>query len=339
MIAIRADANQTIATGHVMRCIAIASQLKVMGNEVMFIIADTYPVKLLEEKGFSYAVLGVDWENKESELMSISEVIKQHQIEAILIDSYEVTYDYLKCLKSMARIMYIDDLNLMDYPVDILVNYTLDADQSVYSSNRQTGKFLLGADYVPLRPEFNRRPIFLNTHVKNVLITTGGSDPLFFVENLLSAILDEPRLEGCIWNVVVGQFYKNTEALKGLASEFSQIVLHEQVRHMADLMSACDLAVSAGGTTLAELATLGIPTIAFAMAENQIKGVRAFEAMAGVIYVGDIREQMAKTINNTIEHLVDLSSNTKLRQMLSKKQCDCIDGKGAMRIAAELVSL
>ena len=38
MIYIRTDANDTIATGHVMRCLTVAEQLKVAGEDVCFIV-------------------------------------------------------------------------------------------------------------------------------------------------------------------------------------------------------------------------------------------------------------------------------------------------------------
>lgn len=40
MIGIRVDANSKIATGHMMRCLAIAGALKSMGENVIFIVAD-----------------------------------------------------------------------------------------------------------------------------------------------------------------------------------------------------------------------------------------------------------------------------------------------------------
>ena len=40
MIAIRTDANEKIAMGHLMRCLSIAKQLKEKGQEVIFFISE-----------------------------------------------------------------------------------------------------------------------------------------------------------------------------------------------------------------------------------------------------------------------------------------------------------
>ena len=50
MIGIRADANEVVATGHIMRCMTIAGQLKKLGEEVIFFLADDYGISMLEEK-------------------------------------------------------------------------------------------------------------------------------------------------------------------------------------------------------------------------------------------------------------------------------------------------
>lgn len=47
------------------------------------------------------------------------------------------------------------------------------------------------------------------------------------------------------------------------------MVLHCDVKDMAGLMTACQLAVTAGGTTIYELSVLGVPFVCFSYAENQ----------------------------------------------------------------------
>lgn len=51
MIAIRADANAEIGSGHISRCLAIATELKRLGQEVIFITADGYPAQIIKQAG------------------------------------------------------------------------------------------------------------------------------------------------------------------------------------------------------------------------------------------------------------------------------------------------
>ena len=46
MIAIRTDANEKIAMGHLMRCLSIAKQLKEKGQEVIF-FSSLYTTQIL----------------------------------------------------------------------------------------------------------------------------------------------------------------------------------------------------------------------------------------------------------------------------------------------------
>ena len=55
MIWIRADANEEIGSGHIMRCLSIAAALKEREEEVCFLIADDGAVRLLREKGQAWA--------------------------------------------------------------------------------------------------------------------------------------------------------------------------------------------------------------------------------------------------------------------------------------------
>lgn len=62
---------------------------------------------------------------------------------------------------------------------------------------------------------------------------------------------------------MVGRFNPNREKLEQYASEQNNVVLHCDVKDMAGLMTACQLAVTAGGTTIYELSVLGVPFVCF----------------------------------------------------------------------------
>lgn len=49
---IRVDGNSVIATGHIMRCLAIADAFKIRGEDVVFVTADRYPEKIINLRGY-----------------------------------------------------------------------------------------------------------------------------------------------------------------------------------------------------------------------------------------------------------------------------------------------
>ena len=64
MIAIRVDANEQIASGHVMRCLSIADALQELGVETLFFTSDYYAEEIIEKRGFPAICLNNDWNDK-----------------------------------------------------------------------------------------------------------------------------------------------------------------------------------------------------------------------------------------------------------------------------------
>ena len=79
MLYIRADMNEQIATGHIMRCLSIADALIVAGESVTFILADEQAVDLLKQRGYDAIVLHTEWNQMEKELPALSHVIIKNQ--------------------------------------------------------------------------------------------------------------------------------------------------------------------------------------------------------------------------------------------------------------------
>ncbi|MFA9376900.1 MAG: UDP-2,4-diacetamido-2,4,6-trideoxy-beta-L-altropyranose hydrolase [Lachnotalea sp.] len=339
MIGIRADANEIIATGHVMRCIAIAQQLKQLKQEFVFIVADQFTTKFLSKRGYNSICLNTSWENKDSEIEVIVKCIKDNAIEKLIVDSYQVTRFYLENLQKHTKVIYIDDLNKFEYPVDMLINYALIVDGNKYKYLNKNVLQLLGGEYTPLREEFQNNKIKIKNSVLNVLITTGGSDHLCIIEKLVKKIIDAKIYRNIKFHIVVGAFFYNVKELEELTEKNKNIILYQHITNMAEIMVLCDVAISAGGTTLAELSSCGLPTICFAVADNQLDGVQMYANREIMISVGDIRKNIVQSINEILEWLAKLMKDKALREKLSQKEKECIDGNGAKRIAEKVVDL
>lgn len=336
MIGIRADANERIATGHIMRCMSIAAQLKKQGQQVLFIISDSFPIDLLKRNGYEYVCLNVKWNEKEEEIDAILKVINNWNISTILLDSYQVTSKYMNALKKVTMVAYIDDLCAFEYSSDIIINYSLNAEQKWYDyASRNGTELLLGAQYIPLREEFLGRELIIKKEVHDVLITTGGSDRLNICKKIALRMLAEKTFQDVRIHIIVGAFFAETKELDQLSKSNSHIVLHKNVTRISDIMLKCDVAISAGGSTLNELCALGIPTICFAMADNQVPGIEAYKEKDLMISVGDVRKNEGY-IDQIIFQMKRMYYDMGIRGELSKRQKYVIDGKGAERIAKRL---
>ena len=78
------------------------------------------------------------------------------------------------------------------------------------------------------------------------------------------------------YHVICGNFNAHEKELEKKANKFVNINLYKNVSNMAEIMKKCDLAISAAGSTLYELASLSIPSIVFSFADNQKKATEAF---------------------------------------------------------------
>lgn len=338
MIAFRVDANAEIATGHLYRCISIAEQLIKREIDVLFLISDDFCKNVLEEKKIEYRCLYNDFKNKEKELSTIIEIIENRGIQLFFIDSYQVTELYIKTLKQYVSIAYIDDLLSMKENVDIRIRPKFGCTRSEFTDNNidiLNSKLLLGSRFVPLRKQFMNKKIVIRENVKGVFITTGGTDNL----NVINTILKKTSLlkaAGITKHITVGAFYRHMEELKTFAKNNDSIKIYQNISNIDEIMNMCDIGISAGGTTLAELCACGVATICFSIADNQMKGTVVYDKAGMMMNCGDYRMDEAGVIEKMENSLQLLLNNYDVRKQMILKATSKIDGNGAMRIAKEL---
>jgi UDP-2,4-diacetamido-2,4,6-trideoxy-beta-L-altropyranose hydrolase len=341
-IYIRVDGNEIIATGHVMRCLSIAEQIRKLGAEVTFVVADDRPRALIEDRGFAVDVLNTQWNDLDKETEVLCAYVQKHQVKVLLLDSYYVTERYLQRIIQYTKIVYVDDMNRFAYPVHTLINYGVFTDRSMYEKTYQVAgvpvHFLIGSEYIPLREEFARRSYKVRDTVQKVLITTGGTDQLNVAGNLLEWIAANPVLMGLEYHVIVGCFNQNKKKLYSLAESCANIYLHENVTNMSEWMRSCDVAISAAGTTTYELCACGIPSICLEVADNQ-EGAVAWEKNGYMGYAGNAAKEMEQCLLRCEDLLLKYIDNYELRKKRSERMQALVDGRGAMRIAEYVIAL
>ena len=336
MLYIRADGNSEIGTGHIMRCLSIANAVRQSGGDCIFITADKSLESLLAEQGFQIICLDSVWNDLDKETVKMERLIAERKIVRLLIDSYFVTSDYLNRLRSLTRIAYIDDLDVFRYPCDLLINYNIYAGKFNYPVRYPDTMLLLGCKYVPLREEFQDLPAReIHSSAKSVLITTGGGDPYNVAGKLTERLKRDTSLCELNIHIVAGLFNSNLPLLRSLEENFPSVMIHRNVRHMSALMISCDIAISAGGSTLYELCSCGIPSTIFAWANNQLDAVATFSE-GYMLGAGDYREDKAACLDKLVANIVRLSEDFSLRREVSANCRALVDGRGAERVAVAL---
>lgn len=324
---IRADMNPKISVGHVMRCLSVADAAKERGIKTVFISADEQPASLVRERGHELIVLGTDWLNMDSEIPALEKLFSDKKPEQIVIDSYQVTDSYLRKVSKLTKVFYIDDLNAFPYPVYAVINYANYAQESTYPVRYPGTKFYLGCGYAPLREAFkNPHPKKINPSVKNILIITGGSDQY----GILPAILDELPLDKYeTVNAICGNYNNSLDSLKAKYASFPSVHIHPRVEKIWRFYEEADVVVSAGGSTLYELASMGVPAITYSLADNQIPNVRSFDLDGLMPYAGDVR---GGNVPVRVKKLLEEMDDAGVRSENSRKLQRLVDGRGADRM-------
>lgn len=341
MIGIRADANKQIAIGHVMRCMTIADEIEKLGEKVIFFVADEEAKELITSRGFEIVVLDSDWKNPKDELLKLSQEITSRGITAMLFDSYSFSVDYYEEFASLSpsvKIACMDDLGKEKYPVDYLINYN--PYYEIFDYENKYGNdttCLLGLTYAPLRPQFADIPDrFLQNFPLKVFIASGGSDNSGIIPALIKEISNRRSLSEYDFHIILGQFLENRDEIDRIIWFSNNIFKHDNVTEMAKLMSSCDIAITASGTMLAELCSLRIPTINYVLADNQKYNAEYYDNNGLMIYGGDIREDLDKSVNLILDELEELAEDKLQRKEMKQKLQGLCDGHGAERIAKVL---
>lgn len=330
-ILIRADGNAGIGAGHLMRCLTITEALENKA-QVGFVCADRDSAELAMSKGFDAYVLGTDYKHMELELPLWEQLLDGNlRNRKILVDSYYVTNVYLEGLQTYGQVILLDDMCKRPWNVDKLINYNAFATIEMYDSLNSPYKtqYYVGGRYIPIRKEFCGKDYQPKEHAENILITTGGGD----CDNIAGQILDNIRDTSCTFHVVTGRFNPHYDELLKCSKEYGNVQVYHDVKNMAELMARCDLAVTAGGTTIYELSALGVPFVCFSYAENQEKLTEYIGDRQIAGYGGAYHKDACGTLEGIAKQINELKKNSALRKEYSEKERKLVDGEGAKRIA------
>ncbi|NFN86285.1 UDP-2,4-diacetamido-2,4,6-trideoxy-beta-L-altropyranose hydrolase [Clostridium sporogenes] len=326
-IAIRADGGSKIGMGHIMRTLVLAKELA-KANDVFYIckvdvsLSSKYKSGIDKAKAEGFNVVTINENNIIDELRNIS-------ADCLITDSYDVNEEYFNLTKDMFKITgYIDDMDLYYFNVDFIINQNIGAEGYSYKVNKDT-KLFLGTNYTMLREEFRKNPNKnIKKEVQNVMITVGGADS----DGITNTICDYVKDLELKFHIVIGPSFReeNIEKLLRLKKLKDNINLHFNA-NMIEIMNKCDIAISACGSTLYELAVCSVPTIGLITADNQEKIAYKMHR-AGLIYNLGWYKDLTKNI--IIDNIEKISRLNNREVMISKQKI--IDKYGIEKLGLEI---
>ena len=338
-VVIRVDSSTTIGSGHVMRCLTLAKQMREeKGAEVHFISRDLEGNLYAKIKvaGFSLHVLPRHSLNENlsgyEAWLTVSQDVDAAETKAVLreigrvnrlvADNYALDIVWERELRPFTdEIFVIDDLANRKHDCDILLdqNFYLDADKRYAGLVPEKCRLLLGPRYALLREEFYEARKHLRKRdgsLRNILVFYGGSDLTNETMKALRALhtFHETQSEVTA-DVIVGASNPYKQEIKEFcdaADAKEWVHYHCQVDNMAAYMAHADLMLGAGGSTTWERCFLELPAIVTAVADNQERSAEDCAAVGLNLYLGKwtkVNEEMM------IRALQEASSSKKLHLM------------------------
>lgn len=320
-VVILTEGGRDFGFGHVARCSSIYQAFLKWGISPKFIInGDDSVESILGDIPFQIN----NWLEDISFLSSF---------DIVIIDSYLADFNiYNEISKKVSLCTYLDDNNRLEYPNGIVVNGLINASNLNYSQNDV--KYLLGSNFTPLRADFWEVPeIVINEEISNILITMGGND----LRNLTPKILEllNTNFPSINRKVIIADSFDNVSEIESFKNEGVELIYSPNSKEMLDVMSNVDLAISASGQTLYELACVGVPTIAIGIIDNQKNNIKNWKQIGFIEYAGcwnDIN------LYDKVLEKIGLLKDKDIRNDKKLLGTQTIDGKGSLRIVKSILN-
>ena len=347
-ILFRVDASEAIGTGHLIRCLTLANQLKIQGMSTRFIcrhlpshlhsllISSGHEVRMLKEKesGFCDDLAHSSWLSVSQETDAAQTISELSDLDWdwVIGDHYGLDIRWDGALRPLVKkILVIDDLADRSHDCDLLLdqNFYIDMNSRYAGKVPDSCALLLGPKYALLREEFRISRLSRNSFidkVKRVIVFFGGIDALNYTGKTID-VLAKLNAGNFYVDVVIGLANPHRQSIEILCRQ-AKFNCYIQTEKISELMVASDLAIGAGGVSIWERCCLGLPSIVIATANNQIKQI-SDAAKVGFVYSPDINGNYEAEIAS---HIFSLIHNKSFREFISKQGYDAVDGAGTGRV-------
>ena len=324
-IAILSEGKKGIGYGHISRTSAL---LEIFNN------MDLNPLMIINGEGnlstiFDFGFENLDWTTQKNELFRLID-----NSDIVIIDSYLADKDlYEEISKYSVVSVFFDDYQRVSYPEGIIINSAVYAEKLQYPQDKNR-IYLLGVEYQPYRNEFrNISEKKVKEKIESVIIFLGAND----IRDLIPGILY--KLKGSYpeikKNVIVNKVQHNIAEIESYKDQNLFVHYEPDSAKMVKIMLSSDIAISAGGQTLCELARVGIPSIVISTAENQLLNIQGWQEKGFAKYIGEWNN--SKTLDE-LEQSIHFFDNYKIRDQIYELSRQMIDGQGAKRIVKSILN-
>ena len=300
-IAIVVNAYDEIGTGHVYRCLSIASKL--IFHEVLFLLAKEHQLGINIINNYNYPFKLYDGKDE------LLKLIDDYHPQIVINDFLDTNEKYMTTLKNNEYfVVNFEDIGPGSKKADLVFNALYEG------ADLNNNNSYYGYKYYILKDEFYFQPKKIITkNVDNILITFGGTDPNNFTEKVIDSILST-NYKGNI-NVILGLGYKNFEKIISKYESNPIVQIYRNVSNISEFMFKADIIFTSAGRTMYEICSIGVPTICLCQNERELTHVFANENN-GFINMG---LGINVTKQDIMDNFINLVNNDKLRIEMNQK--------------------
>ena len=322
-ILIITEANQNVASGHLLESIALYSKAVQEKNIVKLAVNSN-----LREEWKTYinnldtVTYGNDLDNG---IIIIREYLKRESFDVIVTDVRQLLESHVLQLRKnySGLLICLDEWGNRKLSCDIIINNMMN--EYFWNYNGSRAKIYCGPQYLMLKSslkKYHDKDKKISKTINKILISMGGVDIYNHTLRILQTIINNYRLKRI--DVVLGGGYTYEQEIVSCFANDKRVKIHKNIDYMFELFLEDDIAFTAGGNTLYEMAAVGIPCIVLpTMKHEELNGMAFAEKGYGVV----IKDGELNRLEETIEFL-----NYETRVKMSETGKKLIDGQGVDRV-------
>ncbi|WP_090930377.1 PseG/SpsG family protein [Nonomuraea jiangxiensis] len=315
-VGFRCDAGVGSGVGHLVRCVALAEELRGRGVEAVFLGAvhgSEWARAQLRERGFPLVAAPAS-------APRLAALACELRLDAVVLDSYDLPAETGAVLREAGfPVLAIVDGDPPGQQADLYLDQNLGAERRPFSG---PARRLAGARYVLLRDSVRRHRRAPDPGpVPHVLCFFGGTDSAGVAPAWAAALL------------ATGVPFRGTVVSPTPFAAGGPIAVIPPTDRLPELMAGADLVVTAAGSAVWELLYLGVPAALSWVADNQLVGYRELVDRGAAAGLGRAADARAVAL------LARLLADPAVREEHGRRGGGLVDGRGRERVADALLAL
>ena len=361
-VAVRVDASANWGTGHLKRCMSLASALAEAGAQVLFVCRAVDAVAANTLQGHAWAVHWLDQGlhappsssptnpprlsdarqgvELNQDARKTAEALTEWAPDWVVVDHYELDASWHLAVRTAlaCRVLVIDDLADRPIDADVLINHNWDPGHKTKYADRvqRPPTWLTGPRFALISPAYRHiKRQTRHDRVRSIGIFLGGTDPGGHTAKVLQAC----RLAGFDGPIEIASTSVNPhlKTLEQACSADSNVTLTLDQPDLVSFFERHDLHIGAGGGATWERCCAGVPTIGVVLAANQMATLPGLASLGAVLLARLDEETQPQDLLTLTAALKQLLPDNVRRDALSRRAAELVDGRGAQRVALSIL--